>query len=218
MAEVISGFGAEIISIYQEFIGSMPPFLGSFFNFLILVLLIVLYSLFVWKFYRFISKKNIISLDLRKYTKSNNSFIAKLLAIFLYFAEYILILPFLIFFWFAIFTLFLITLTKNPNISQILIISAAVIAAIRMTAYYKGNLSQEIAKIFPFTLLAITVLNPHIFLEAQYVERIVTQLTQIPSFLGQIIYYLGFIIILEIILRFFEFIFSLFRSEEKVEG
>ncbi|MBA7674685.1 hypothetical protein ES703_82906 [subsurface metagenome] len=88
------------------------------------------------------------------------------------------------------------------------------IAAIRMTSYYKGGLSQEIAKILPFTLLAISVLNPNFFLEAQYLERVISQLSQIPSFFSQIIYYLLFIIILEVILRLFDFIFSLFKLEE----
>ena len=214
MEGVVGNFGTALIGIYQEFIASLPPFAGNFFNFFILVLLIVLYCIFIWKFYRFVAKKNVIGLDLNKYNKSKNPLLTKLLAGSLYLLEYIIILPFLIFFWFAIFTLFLIVLTQNQNISQILIISATVIAAIRMASYYKENLSQEIAKILPFTLLAISVLNPSFFLETQYLGRIVNQLMQIPSFLSNIAYYLLFIIILEIILRLFEFIFSLFRLEK----
>jgi len=214
MAGVIEKFGTELIKLYQDFIGSLPPFAGNFFNFFILVLLIVVYSLFIWKFYRFIAKKNVIGLNLNKYNKSKHPLLTKLIAGILYLTEYIVILPFLIFFWFAIFTIFLIVLAQNQNTSQILIISATVIAAIRLTSYYKENLSQEIAKMLPFTLLAISVLNPNFFLEIQYIERIFHQLMQIPSLFGQIMNYLGFIIILEIILRTFDFIFSLFGLEE----
>lgn len=214
MVGVFENFGAGLIVLYHDFIASLPPFAGNFFNFFILVLLIVIYSIFIWKFYRFIAKKNVLGLDLNKYNKSKHPIFTKLLAGSLYFVEYIIILPFLIFFWFAIFTLFLLVLTQNQDISQILIISATVIAAIRMTSYYKENLSQEIAKILPFTLLAISVLNPNFFLEAQYIERIFSQLSQIPSFFSQIAYYLLFIIILEVILRLFDFIFSLFKLEE----
>jgi len=214
MAEVMGSFGAGLIVLYHDFIASLPPFAGNFFNFFILVLLIVIYSIFIWKFYRFIAKKNVLGLDLNKYNKSKHPIFTKLLAGALYFVEYIIILPFLIFFWFAIFTLFLIVLTQNQNVSQVLIISATVIAAIRMTSYYKEGLSQEIAKILPFTLLAISVLNPNFFLEAQYIERIISQLSQIPNFFSQIAYYLVFIIILEVILRLFDFIFSLFKLEE----
>jgi len=214
MVGVIGNFGTELIGIYNEFIASLPPFAGNFFNFLILVLLIVIYSVFIWKFYRFISTKNVFGLNLNKYNKSKNPLFTKLFAGALHFVEYIIILPFLIFFWFAIFTLFLMLLTQNQDLSLILIISATIIAAIRMTSYYKEELSREIAKMLPLTLLAITVLNPNSFSQTQYVEKIINHLSQIPSFFSQILYYLGFIIILEVILRFFDFIFSLFELEE----
>ena len=104
--------------------------------------------------------------------------------------------------------------TPQKKVLTIPLISATVIAAIRMASYYKENLSQEIAKILPFTLLAISVLNPSFFLETQYLGRVINQLIQIPSFFSNIAYYLIFIIILEIILRLFEFVFSLFKLEK----
>jgi len=122
-------------------------------------------------------------------------------------------LPFLIFFWFAIFTTFLIFLTENLEIQNLLIISATIIAAIRMTSYYNENLSKDLAKLLPFTLLAVSVLSPDFF----NIERILSHFSRIPEFLNQIIIYLLFIVILEIVLRFFEFVFSLFDLGEKVE-
>jgi len=122
-------------------------------------------------------------------------------------------LPFLIFFWFAIFTTFLIFLTENLEIQNLLIISATIIAAIRMTAYYNENLSKDLAKLLPFTLLAVSVLSPDFF----NIERILSHFSRIPEFFNQIIVYLLFIIFLEILLRFFEFVFSLFDLTEKVE-
>ncbi len=217
MKEVLGSFATEIIKLYNEFIALLPSPLGEFFNLLILVLLIVLYSIFIWKFYRFIATKNILGLNLNKYNKSEHPFLTKLIEGSFYFLEYIVILPFLILFWFSIFTLFLIILTTSQEISQILIISTLVIAAIRMTSYYNENLSQEIAKFLPFTLLAIAVLNPNTFTEVQYIEKILTHFSQIPSFISQIGYYLLFIILLEIILRTFDFIFSLFGLEEVEE-
>ena len=69
------------------------------------------------------------------------------------------------------------------------------------------------------TLLAVAVLNPASFSQTQYIARIITQLTQIPSFIGQIGYYLLFIIALEAILRFFDIAFTLLgiNREEVVE-
>ena len=45
-------------------------------------------------------------------------------------------------------------------------------------------------------------------------DRILNQLSQIPSFFSHIVTYLVFVILLEIILRFFDFISSLFGLED----
>lgn len=206
-----------LIEFYQEFIGFFPSYFGTFLNLLILVLLVVVYAIFVWKFYKSISRKNFLGLDLNKYNKSRESFGTKLIAGFLYFIEYIIISPLIIFMGYFVFTFFMIIFTQNQETSQILTVSAVVIAAIRMTSYYKEELSQDLAKLLPFTLLAVALLNPNTFLQTQYFEAVITNLTQIPSLLSQIISYLFFIIILEIILRFFDFIFSLFGLEEESE-
>ncbi len=216
----VENLGTELMGFYQDFISSLPPIAGNFFNFLILVLLVVVYCIFIWKFYKFIAKKNILGLDLNKYNKSENPLFTKLLAGALYFAEYIIILPFLIFFWFVVFTFFLMFLT-DLDISTLLIVSATIITAVRMTAYYKEDLSKDVAKLLPFTLLAVSILTPNFFnqiSEGLFVERIFTHFTELPNFFGNIAYYLLFIIIIEIILRFFDFIFSLFGlEEEKIE-
>lgn len=213
MEEVFSEISQKLIEVYKEFISFLPKYIGDFFNLFILVLLIVLYALFIWKFYRFIAKKNILELNLNKYNKLEHPVTVKVLAVIFYFIEYIIILPFLIFFWFSIFTLFLIFLSENLEVIPLLVISATIIAAIRMTSYYKEDLARDLAKLLPFTLLAISILNPN-FLK---IERILGHLSEIPSFFSQIIIYLLFIIILEMILRFFDFIFSLFQLEEVEE-
>jgi len=217
MVEAIKEIGTQILSIYNEFIAILPYPLGQFINLLILVLMIVTYSIFVWKFYKFVSKKNPLGLDLNKYNSTQNSFFSRLFKGTLYFVEYILILPFLIFIIFSVFTFFLIILSQSQEISQILFISAAIITAIRMTAYYKENLSQEIAKMLPLTLLAITVLNPNNFSDIQYIERIFSHFSGISAFFSQILTFLIFIVLIEAVLRFFDFIFSLFGMEEKDE-
>ena len=214
MAEV-TGFG--IIETYNSLVGNLPQVFQTSINLLILVALVSIYTILIWKFYKFISRKNFLGLNLNKYNQYQHSIGAKLLTSFLYFIEYIIVLPFLVFIWFAVFTLLLITLTTTENVSQILVIAAVVIAATRVIAYYKEEPADELAKFLPLTLLAISILNPNTFVESQYLERIISNLAQIPSFFGQIVHYWIFIILLEIILRFFDFIFSFFGLEEVVE-
>jgi hypothetical protein len=201
----------NLIDLYQAFMDASPHYVGSFFNLLFLVLLVVVYSVFVWKFYRFIATKNLLGLNLSQYNRLAHPGAAKTLAGVFYFLEYILILPFLIFFWFMAFTLFLIVLTDNLPVNALLIISAMVITAIRMTAYYREDLSKDVAKMLPFTLLSVSILNPNFF----DIERIISHLSKLPEFFGEITLYLALIIVIEITLRFFDFIFSLFGLEEE---
>lgn len=213
MAGVIENITTGISQAYQGLIDTLPFFFQNFINLFLIVVVIFIYAWFIWKFYRFVSKKNIIGLNLNQYNKSEYPFFTKLLAGALYFAEYMIILPFLIFFWFAIFTVFLIFLTEDLEIQALLVISATIIAAIRMTAYFNEDLSKDVAKLLPFTLLAVSILNPNFF----NFERILNQFNALPGLFGQISSYLIFIIVLEIVLRFFDFIFSLFGIEENVE-
>ncbi len=212
-AEIFSNLGITFSESYNIFISSLPLFFQNFINLLLIVFLVVAFSIFIWKFYRFISTKNIIELNLNQYNKTEHPLFAKLLAGAFYLLEYLIILPFLIFFWFSVFTLFLIFLTENLEISSLLLVSAVIIAAIRMSSYYKEDLAKDLAKLIPFTLLAVSILNPKFF----SIERIFNQFAELPNFFNEIFIYLIFIIILEMILRFFDFIFSLFELEKEKE-
>ena len=140
-----------ITEAYNLFVASLPQWAQHFISFFLLALLILIYAVFIWKFYRWIATKNLLELNLNKYNKSQNPALAKMFAGLFYLLEYIIILPFLIFFWFLIFTLFLLVLTENLPVNSLLIISATIIAAIRMTAYYNEDLSKDLAKLVPFT-------------------------------------------------------------------
>lgn len=206
----VAGFGGEIIGIYSSLTSALPLPAKIVIELFLLVLLVAIYSVFIWKFYRFVAQKNIIELNLNQYNHTSHPFIAKIFAGFLYFIEYIIVLPFLIFFWFSIFTLFLIFLNESLSVEQIIMVSAVIIAAIRMTSYYSEDLSKDLAKMLPFALLSLSILNPGFF----EIERIFMHFGGIISFIDNIIIYLGFIIILEIVLRFFDFILSLFIDDE----
>lgn len=213
MAEVAEGLVADLIEAYKGFLANLPSWAQHFVELLLLVILVVAYCIFIWKLYRFISRKNFFGLNLNKYNKSNHPLTEKIIAGALYFLEYIIILPFLIFFWFAIFTFFLVLFTNNIEVNTILVIAAVIIAGIRMVAYYKEDLSKELAKLLPFNLLAIAMITPGFF----NLERVIENFSKISIFFNEIIIYLLFIVCLEIILRFLDFIFSLFGLEEEGE-
>ncbi len=213
MAEV-GNVTSSIVEGYNLFITSLPTWAQNFVNLFFLILLVFLYSFFVWKFYRFVAKKNIFGLDLNQYNKTEHPFFTKVFAGGFYFLEYIIILPFMIFFWFAIFTLFLILLTDSLEVGTLLTVAAVIVATIRLSCYYKEDLAKDLAKLLPFTLLAVSLLNQSSF----NFERILSHFAAIPSYFNKILIYLLFIVLLEVVLRFFDFIFSLFGLEETNES
>jgi len=205
----------QVKNIYDNLFSNLPVWAQNFTNIIFLVVIITLFCIFIWKIYTIISKKNLLELNLKQYNKASHPIFEKSLGVLLYFIEYIIIFPFFVFFWFLIFNIFLILLTKGIEVQAILMISAIIIIAIRATAYYKEELSKDLAKLLPFTLLAVAITQKGFF----NFEEILGRFSQIPLFLNNILGYLAIIVLIEIILRVFDFIFSLFHlNDEPVEA
>lgn len=203
----------KILEAYNSTLSAVPESFQNFINLFLIVIIIVVYSVFIWKLHKFVGTKNILNLNLNQYNKVEHPTTAKIVAGLFYFLEYIIILPFLIFFWFSLFSIFLI-LVIDLELQTILFISAAVIAAIRMTSYipnYGETLAKEIAKLLPLNLLAIALLTPGFF----NIGRVFSHFGRLDDLFSIILIYLFLIVILEIILRFFEFVFSIFGLEEE---
>ena len=92
-------------------------------------------------------------------------------------------------------------------------ISTIIIIVIRVTAYYKESLSKDIAKLLPFTLLAVAITEKDFF----KFENIFTRASEIPLFFENILMYVAIIVILEVILRVIDLIISLFRGDDSDE-
>ena len=211
MAEGIGFIGSSILENYHSLLSLLPSFAQNFIQLFLLILVIVIYAIFIWKFHKFIATKNILELNLKQYIRAKHPVLISFFAAALYFVEYIIILPFLAFFWFAIFALFLIVLTEGLDVPTILLVSASIVAAVRMISYYSEDLSKDLAKLLPLTLLAIAVTKAGFF----DFDRIIVNFSEIFNYIGPMFTYLVFIAVIEITLRFFDFIFSLFDLQEE---
>ena len=185
---------------------------------LIIVLLfftavIVIYAVFVFYFYRFLAKKNLIELNLNQYNQYQHPAATKFFAALFYIIEYLIFLPILTFFWFAVLSILILLLSKGLEIRTILLISAALVAAVRITSYITEDLSKDLAKMLPFTLLAIAITTAGFFDAGALIART----SEIPSLLSKIPYYLLFIVGIELIMRITEFIQSAFHTSEEEE-
>jgi len=169
------------------------------------------YSVFVFKFYRFLGRKEIFKLDLEKYSGKKHGGVKKFFSGLMYVIKYVLLFPLFIFFWFAMISILLMVMAKGQTAAQILLISMALVATIRITAYYHEGLSHDLAKMLPFALLGVFLINIGFFTFDAPMEMI----NQIPALAMTIGYYLVFIIALEFILRIVSFILP--KREETEE-
>ena len=175
---------------------------------------IVVYALFIFHFYRFVSKKDIFKLHLDKYNVSPHPVIHNLVALFLYIFEYLFFLPIIVFFWFSVLTALLLFLSKNNAVETTLMIAIAIVSSIRITAYYNEDLSKDLAKMLPFALLGIFLVDVSYF----SVESSIALFWTIPDFWDILLYYLGFTIALEFVLRIAHGLFGKEGSVEELSG
>ncbi|MEM0465134.1 MAG: hypothetical protein QXW97_00330 [Candidatus Pacearchaeota archaeon] len=174
------------------------------------VLLILLYGIFTWKFYKLMGSREIIKLNLKKYNKLLNKDSAKFFAVIWFILEYLIILPFLVIFWYAAFSFFIFLLSESLELSEVLLLSTAIIVSARIAAYIKQDLAREIAKAFPFTLLVIFVINPRFLNFSRIYERIIN----LPNFIDMLLIFLILIFFVEFLLRCFYTVIEYIRSEE----
>ncbi|MFC1768842.1 hypothetical protein ACFLZX_03690 [Nanoarchaeota archaeon] len=173
---------------------------------------IVIYSVFIFKFYRFLGSRDFFKLNLKGYSESFIGFLEKVLSTIFYVFEFIFLLPFLSFLWFGFVAGILSMLSKTQDPSNILLVAIALVSAIRITAYYSEDLSRDLAKMLPFALLGVFLIDITYFsIDAAWAT--------IKSFVGlwrQILYYLIFLIGLELVFRIVNLFISPFRKKEAV--
>lgn len=178
-----------------------------------LIIILAAVSLFIWEFYKSISRRNLIKLNLSEYNKSEHPVSEKFFAVVLYLIEYVIVMPFLIVLWFAALSAVLLLIAeKGTQVNQILLIAAIVVGASRVLAYLKGEISKDLAKLFPFIALSIYVLTlGNLF----NVDEFLGKIKEIPLLFNDIFSYIVAILIVEVALRFIFTLIDLTRSEEK---
>jgi len=161
----------------------------------------VLYSFFVWKFYRFVSRREIIPINIEKYSSKGTRSPFRIGA---YVAAYVLLFPFFLFLWFFVYSFFIYFLARSIPTGTVLLISITVITAIRVTAYYNEDLSRDLGKLLPFSLLAIYLTSPVFFSDTGNffsLEDLQARFNEIPLFSVEIIKFIVYAIIVEAFLR-----------------
>ena len=165
---------------------------------LVVVLGMTAYAVFVFKFYRFVAARDMFGLDLSRNDTVRDAVIWDLIFLIWYAVRFLVLFPAFAFFWFAVLTLILVFLSENRELPQILLIAMATVSAIRVSAYYNEELSRDLAKILPFAVLGVFIIDTSFFnIQSSFVT-----LQEISAHRETIAYYLLFLVALELGLRF----------------
>lgn len=161
--------------------GDPSAFLPIFY----LVVSIAIYSIVIWHFYRFIARRDCLTIHSVTHPKVVG------------FLKYFFVFPFIAFLFFLGFSLMMLFLTRDYEILAVLSTSFAVIVAIRITAYYSRDLSKDVAKMLPFALLGLFLVTPTYF----SFEEIIDKIYLLPEFFNLCIQFIILITLVEWILR-----------------
>ena len=159
---------------------------------------VAVYAVFVFNFYRFASSRDMFAFDVYRFEESRHPALRSFVHVCGYILKYLIVFPLFAFFWFAVLTLMLSFLSKGRDLGDTLLIALATVSAIRFSAYYNEDLARDLAKILPFALLALFLIDASFFNFTDSLEM----LTEINDHREMIVYYLVFLIGLEFVLRF----------------
>ena len=161
------------------------------------ILGIIVYSIFVFKFYLFVASRDMFELNIARYSGSRFRGAHVLYQFSFYALKYIILFPAAAFFWFAVLALILTFLSKEQPFSEILLMALATVSAIRIAAYYNEDLSRDLSKILPFAVLAIFLIDASFFSISESLDT----LKEAEDNTENILYYLAFLVVLEFVLR-----------------
>jgi hypothetical protein len=163
---------------------------------------IVVYLIFIFEFYRFVARRDIFRLRFRHYArgvvgKSLES-VGNVVRLLLYVVEYLIVYPLLTIVWYVFYLLLVVLLAPGVDIHILLVTAMAIVTSIRVTAYYSQNLSQDLAKMLPLGILGALILEDSPALPTEIPVDVVFA---VAAQWETILTYLLFLVLLEFVLR-----------------
>ncbi|WP_148703185.1 MULTISPECIES: hypothetical protein [Nitrosopumilus] len=174
---------------------------SSVYDLALYMLSMAVYAVFVWHFYRFISRREIIPIDYDKYGTDGKLSVTRIAA---YAAAHVFLFPLIIFVWFLVYSFFMFILAKDMPIDVVVLVSISIIGATRITSYYKEDLAKDVGKLLPFALLGIFLTSAAFYTDTSNffsIEEIESKLSGLPILLSRIIEFVIIIVAIEVILR-----------------
>ena len=165
----------------------------QFINLFISTIILFIASFVAWFIYsKQLAKRDLFELKLEVGSRFRN-FFERLI----YFLKYLAIFPVYSFLWFLIFSFLLFLLSKSRPIEDILYFGIIVVAATRIGAYVSEKLAEDMAKLLPWSLILIFLIDPSAITIKSISSSFGIFYQQIPK----VAKYLVFIVAVEWVLR-----------------
>lgn len=121
----------------------------------VIIIGIVVYSGLVFRFYRLLARRTMISIDTTTDKKGLIGWISRQNKRLIFIILYVLLTPTLIGFWALVLSAILVVLNGGQELSSVAELAVAVVGAIRITSYFSENLAQDLSKMLPFAVLGV---------------------------------------------------------------
>jgi len=149
---------------------------GSGITFLLFVIGIAIYALFVWYFYRYISKRDLFPKFFYILEKEEKPTKAQLV---IFVGIYIFSFPIIIFLWFTVLAFFVYLVAEEMPMYLAIFVSMSIIAVVRILAYYREEAAREVAKMIPYAILAFFLTSTAVYQDPNFFTE--KDLGSVPS-------------------------------------
>ncbi len=149
------------VTLFSIFGVDLTELVAPIDTFLIGLVSLAFSSIFILEFYEFISTKDIFKKESNyhkavKYFKEDKARgVANLVTAF----EYVFLFPLIVFFWAFVFFVILLIASEAPivgslpQIKHTLMLSVMIVGAVRICAYYRRKIAEDLSKLLPLVLV-----------------------------------------------------------------
>ena len=121
----------------------------------VIIIAIVMYSGLVFRFYRLLARRTMISIDTTTDKEGFIGWLSRQNKRLIFIILYVVLTPTLIGFWALVLSAILVILNGGQQLSSVAELAVAVVGAIRITSYFSENLAQDLSKMLPFAVLGV---------------------------------------------------------------
>ena len=164
-------------------------------------------------FYRLLAKRDLLTLDLKRFENSMTGRIRVFFRSLLFVAQYVLLIPILIGFWTVVMATILTLLSDSSDHTRNAMIATSVVGAVRILAYWTEDLSRDVAKMLPFAVLGVFLVGSTSVNFSEF-EALYSNLPELAdAYLNSLI----LLSILETVLRVGHVVKDLFGGQRRVK-